>query len=134
MPPYNSQQAEGQEFLYIINERDYSELFVAYECLCSGTENLRVLVSNIRVRVISGGTKSVVTEVSLADLLHCQPIHKIESDGTTLHYIELTSRTDTATALHVDGTELLRRPKVRCDNEDVAKWVRNNSLLFFINS
>ncbi|XP_078044296.1 vacuolar protein sorting 13D isoform X1 [Augochlora pura] len=123
LPPYNRQQAEGQEFLYIINDRDHSELFVSYECLRSGTENLRVLVSNERVRVISGGTKGVVTEVSLVDLLYCQPTQKVESNGTTLHYIELISRSDSTITMNIDGPEPLRRPKVRCDNEDVAKRV-----------
>lgn len=74
------------------------------------------------MRVISGGTKAVVTEVNLADLLYCQPMHKNESNGTTLYYIELISRTDSG-SLTVDGSELLRRPKVRCDNEEVAKHV-----------
>lgn len=123
LPPYNNQQAEGQEFLYNINDRNYSELFVAYECLCGGTENLRVLVSNERVRVISGSTKAVVTEVSLADLVQCQQTEKIESNDTVLHYIELTSRIDPVTTHVVDGPELLRRPKVRCDNEEIAKRV-----------
>lgn len=123
LPPYNSHQAEGQEFLYSINNHNYSEIFVAYECLRSGTEDLRVLVSNERIRVISGGTKGVVTEVSLADLVHCQPTHKVESNGTMLYYIELTSRTDSGALINLDGPELLRRPKVRCDSEEVAKWV-----------
>nr|XP_031830525.1 vacuolar protein sorting-associated protein 13D isoform X1 [Nomia melanderi] len=123
LPPYNRQQAEGQEFLYIVNDHDHSELFVSYECLRSGTENLRVLVSNERVRVISGGTKGVVTEVSLTDLLYCQPMQKVESNGETLHYIELISRSDSAVSVNVVGPEPLRRPKVRCDNEDVAKRV-----------
>ncbi|KAG7207931.1 hypothetical protein KM043_009519 [Ampulex compressa] len=123
LPPYNRQQAEGQEFLYTINDHNYSELFVAYECLRSGTENLRILVSNEMVRVISSGTKGVVTEVSLADLLHCQPMHKVENNAAPLYYIELISRSDSATGINFDGPELLRRPKVRCDNEDVAKRV-----------
>lgn len=122
LPPYNRQQAEGQEFLYSINNRDYSELFVAYECLRSGMENLRILVSNEMVRVISGGTKAVVTEVSLADLLYCQPMQKLESNNVTLYYIEMISRSESA-AVSLEGPELLRRPKVRCDNEEVAKRV-----------
>lgn len=124
LPPFNHEQAEGQEFLYSINDRDYSELFVAYEWLRSGAENLRVLVSNERVRVISGGTtKDVVTQVNLSDLLHCKPMHKIESNGSTLHYIELISRTESHSAVSFDGSEIIKRPKVRCDSEDVAKWV-----------
>ena len=122
LPPYNYHQAEGQEFLYNLNNRDYSELFVAYECLRSGADNLKVLVSNERVRIISGGTKGVVTEVRLADLLYCQPTHKVESNGVTLHYIELTSR-DSVSSSNLVKSEVLRRPKVRCDGEIVAKWV-----------
>lgn len=124
LPPYNAQQTEGQELLHSINNRDYSELFVVYECLRSGADNLKVLVSNERVIVISGNSKTVVTEVSLADLLYCQPTQRIESNGATLHYIELTSRTDSVGQVaHFDGPEILRRPKVRCDSKDVAKWV-----------
>ncbi|XP_058797313.1 intermembrane lipid transfer protein Vps13D isoform X2 [Phymastichus coffea] len=122
LPPYNLQQTKGQELLYSINDHDFSELFVAYECLRSGFDNLKVLVTNERVIVISGGSKGIVTEVSLANLLHCQPTHRLESNGMTLHYIELTSRADVGT-IHFDGPEILRRPKVRCDSEDIAKWV-----------
>lgn len=85
-----------------------------------------MLVSNDRVRVISGGTKAVVTEVSLANLLCCKPMQKMESNGVTLYYIEMTSlhdRSDITATLNSDGHELLRRPKVRCDNEEVAKRV-----------
>lgn len=111
--------------MYSINDRDFTELFVAYECLRSGSENLRMLVSNERIRIISGGTtKDVVTEMNLADLLHCQPIHKIESNGSLLHYIQLTCRADSIKAVTFDGHEALKCPKVRCDNEDVAKWVK----------
>ncbi|XP_014236722.1 vacuolar protein sorting-associated protein 13D isoform X1 [Trichogramma pretiosum] len=125
LPPYNSQQTEGQELLHSINNRDYSELFVIYECLRTGADNLKVLVSNERVIVISGNSKCVVTEVSLADLLYCQPTHRIEANGSTLHYIELTSRTESSNqmASFEGAAEMLRRPKVRCDNEEVAKWV-----------
>lgn len=130
LPPHNPQQTEGQELLYSINNRDYSELFVAYECLRSGTDNLKVLVSNERVIVISGGSKGIVTEVSLADLLYCQPTHRLESNGMTLHYIELTSRADSVGTMNFDGPEILRRPKVRCDSEDIAKWV---SLMCYLN-
>jgi len=124
LPPYNRQQAEGQEFLYNINNHDYSEVFVAYENLCSGIENLKVLVSSENVRIISGGMKTIVTQVNLADLLRCQPMQKPQSNNVTLYYIELISRFDSSAAVNLDGlVELLRRPKVRCDNEEIAKHV-----------
>jgi len=141
LPPYNRQQAEGQEFLYNINNHDYSEVFVAYECLCSGIENLKVLVSSESVRIISGGMKTIVTQVNLADLLRCQPMQKPQSNNVTLYYIELISRFDSSAAVNLDGlVELLRRPKVRCDNEEIAKHVSifvymlytNNIITFFL--
>lgn len=81
-------------------------------------------MSNERIRVISGGTKAVVTEVSLANLLCCKPMQKTESNSVTLYYIEMISLHDRSdVAANSDGHELLRRPKVRCDNEEVAKRV-----------
>ncbi|XP_044592109.1 vacuolar protein sorting-associated protein 13D isoform X2 [Cotesia glomerata] len=121
LPPYNAQQAEGQEFLYNINERNYNELFVAWENLCAGQENLRVLVSNERVRIICGSSKTVVTEVGLADLIQCQETQKIESNGSVVYYIELTSRIDSG--MSFDAPEVLRRPRVRCDSDEIAKRV-----------
>lgn len=121
LPPYNAQQAEGQEFLYNINERNYNELFVAWENLCAGQENLRVLVSNERVRIICGSSKTVVTEVGLADLIQCQETQKIESNGSVVYYIELTSRIDSG--MSFDAPEVLRRPRVRCDTDEIAKRV-----------
>lgn len=83
-----------------------------------------MLVSNEQVRVISGGTKAVVTQVNLADLLRCQPMQKSQSNNVILYYIELISRCDSSAAINLDGVaELLRRPKVLCDNEEVAKRV-----------
>ncbi|XP_057336557.1 intermembrane lipid transfer protein Vps13D isoform X1 [Microplitis mediator] len=122
LPPYNPQQAEGQEFLYNINDRNYNELFVAWESLCGGQENLKVLVSNERVRIICGSSKTVVTEVGLADLVQCQETKKIEANGSVIYYIELTSRIDSG-LINFDAPEVLRRPKVRCDTDEIAKWV-----------
>lgn len=83
-----------------------------------------MLVSNENVRIISGGTKTIVTRVNLADLLCCQPMRKTQSNNVTLYYIEPISRFDSSAAVNLDGlAEPLRRPKVRCYSEEVAKHV-----------
>ncbi|XP_069683777.1 intermembrane lipid transfer protein Vps13D isoform X2 [Periplaneta americana] len=127
LPHYTKQQSQGQEFLYSINKRNYSELFMAYECLRTGAEDLRILVSSEMVRVFSvgaSGTCTIVVETHLSDLYHCLPTSRpndeprgSNSTDEPLHYIELKMRVDTV------GLESIRRPLVRCDSEAVAKWV-----------
>lgn len=81
--------------------------------------------------MISGVTKSLVTEVCLVDLLQCRPLHVHENNGTTLHYIELISRAESSNSMSYAGPEHLRRPKVRCDSGDGANWVKFNFELIF---
>ncbi|XP_063232383.1 intermembrane lipid transfer protein Vps13D [Bacillus rossius redtenbacheri] len=114
LPPYSKKQAQGQEFLYVINNQDYSELLMAYECLLGGAEDLRVLVSSERVRVFTvtaAGACSVVLEAPLDKLLHCRAV------AGPRHYIELARRLEPA------GHERLRRPRVRCESLPLAQWV-----------
>jgi vacuolar protein sorting-associated protein 13D len=127
LPQYTKQQSQGQEFLYSINKRNYSELFMAYECLRVGAEDLRILVSSEMVRVFSVGASGMCTtviETHLSDLHYCQPTSRLNdeprgsrSSDEVLYYIELTMRVDSV------GFESIRRPLVRCDSEAVAKLV-----------
>ena len=43
MPAYSRKDGEGQEKLYRMNGRDYSEIFVGHEQLRAGEEDLQVL-------------------------------------------------------------------------------------------
>lgn len=120
---YSRKQSQGQEFLYLINSRKYSELFMAYEILRSGTEDLRIVISSEMVRVFtcaSNNTCTPVIETHLCDLLSCQPL-TVQDMGSTLHYIELTVRVDIASRLV--GQDPVKRPRVRCDSRPVANWV-----------
>lgn len=88
---YSAKQSQGQEFLYNINERNYSESYVlyafrfsffffkffcynffffifrllSYEILRSESEDLRILISSDSVRVFTIANLSVVLEVQL---------------------------------------------------------------------
>ncbi|XP_034247458.1 vacuolar protein sorting-associated protein 13D isoform X2 [Thrips palmi] len=131
LPPYSAKQSEGQEFLYTINERNYSEILMAYEVLLSGTEDLRILVSSEKVRVFScAGSQSgsqpnatVVLQALLSDLFECQPVAK-QDGSNTLHFIELTIRADiSGGASGGTSQESIKRPLVRCNSERVSVWV-----------
>nr|CAD7460843.1 unnamed protein product [Timema tahoe] len=129
MPHYSKKQSQGQEFLYIINNQDYSELLIAYEYLRCGSDDLRVLISSERVRVFTVSSSAnccVVIETHLCDLLNCQTVSPEEesnsgvSGGGNRHYIELTMKlSDPPTS----SQERIKRPRIRCDNETIAKWV-----------
>lgn len=67
LPSYSQKQSQGQQLLYLVNDRCYSERLVAYERLISGTENLRIIISSERVRIVAGSDHSlaVVLETHL---------------------------------------------------------------------
>ncbi|XP_017773930.1 PREDICTED: vacuolar protein sorting-associated protein 13D isoform X2 [Nicrophorus vespilloides] len=124
LPRYSLKQSVGQQYLFNINDRNFDEQLVAYENLRGGSENLRVLISDQRVRIVTKPTPQNVTtviEVNLSDLEKCRAIQKTEG-GDSRHYIELT--------VHVTGSSMtlvyqdpVKKPKVRCDSLEVAKIV-----------
>ncbi|XP_054285267.1 intermembrane lipid transfer protein VPS13D-like [Macrosteles quadrilineatus] len=118
MPLYNQKQSRGQEYLYTINNYDYTELFMAYEVLRSGCEDLRIIISSDIVRVFSGNTFNSFLQVHLRELVSCHPLSLYEG-GTTLHYIELAIRVEGALL----SQEPVKRPRVRCDTNTIAAWV-----------
>lgn len=123
LPTYNRKQSQGQEFLYRINSRRYSELFMAYEVLRGGIDDLRIVISSEMVRVFTCASNNAcapVIETHLSDLLSCQPV-SLQDMESTLHYIELTMRVDIAS--RVVTQDAVKRPRVRCDSRSIANWV-----------
>uniref|UniRef100_A0A0A9WG36 Vacuolar protein sorting-associated protein 13D n=3 Tax=Lygus hesperus TaxID=30085 RepID=A0A0A9WG36_LYGHE len=127
LPPYNYKQSEGQEFLYSINNLNYSELFMAYEVLRSGQEDLRIVISSENIRVFSlnpsSKTLSIVLEKRLDDLFHCSPLTLMNNSDEMKHYVEMTMRADQGMSPGIMGHERIKRPRVRCDSEVIAAWV-----------
>uniref|UniRef100_A0A1B6C7B3 Intermembrane lipid transfer protein VPS13-like C-terminal domain-containing protein n=4 Tax=Clastoptera arizonana TaxID=38151 RepID=A0A1B6C7B3_9HEMI len=121
LPVYSRKDSQGQEFLYSLNNRTYSEVFMAYETLRSGNDDLRIVISSELVRVFTCGPSnnscSMVIEVHLRDLNSCIPL-TMQDSSSTLHYIELSIR-DVAN----QGLEAIKRPRVRCDNVNIANLV-----------
>ncbi|XP_047110726.1 vacuolar protein sorting-associated protein 13D [Schistocerca piceifrons] len=131
LPPYDSKQSTGLRYLYDINDRNYSELFIAYECLRSGAEDLRILVSSEIIRVFTCGpaaaSHNIVLEINLGDLFFCKAVQEMSlSSGSPMYYIELTVRAEAASERLVVLQEAVKKPRVRCDDEITAKQVSHH--------
>lgn len=131
LPLYSKAQAIGQQHLYVLNNRDFSEVLVAYEILQGAPDDLRIIVSNQLVRIVtsSRGSSSlaIVVETHLRDLIQCMPVTAHESNRN-VYYIELAIRSSQSNPGFIgsrgsQGNELTRRPCIRCDSEALAIWV-----------
>lgn len=141
LPPYTSLQSKGQQHLLMINKRDYNEKLLAYEpCLLESKESkLRLLVSteNIWVFSKSDDIPMVIFCYNLSDLITCRHIEVPAEGGSSSsskksnsHYIELCLSLPSKTSLTPSAPEMVKRPRVRCQSEEVAKKaVRHVSLM-----
>ncbi|XP_071050524.1 intermembrane lipid transfer protein Vps13D isoform X2 [Onthophagus taurus] len=117
LPRYSYKHAIGQQYLYAVNNRNYSEQLVAYDSLLPGVEDLHIIISTQRVRIITNKTKTVI-EWHLSDLRECRTLKEEENK----HYIQIM--------MHVTGgsTDLvyqdpIKKPKVRCESAELASVV-----------
>lgn len=97
---------------------------IAYELLLTGKEDLKILISNRMIRIISSDQSSstsvkTILQIPYSDLYYCKFVENKSAVNETKHYIELTKRVDGASP----GQVVLKRPQVRCNDEFVAQKV-----------
>ncbi|XP_071526978.1 intermembrane lipid transfer protein VPS13D [Panulirus ornatus] len=127
LPRYSSTQAAGQELLFSFDHAG-SEIFLGYEILREGEEDLRVLISSEQVRVFSQSDLSLppttVLTVYYRDLYQCKPfvIQFEGSEADQMHYIELRliAEKSEAPGILQPSDLAYKRPKVRCDSRIIA--------------
>ncbi|EDW18711.2 uncharacterized protein Dmoj_GI13376 [Drosophila mojavensis] len=122
LPPYSSRQSKGQEYLYIINRKNFVEKIIFYEPnLWSDKEaRLRLLISTEYVRIFSicEGNPTVMFECHLSEILSCHPLTTntgntpSASKVTSSYYIEISTNLPKIT-----------RPRIRCRTEECAEAV-----------
>lgn len=66
LPPYSSLQSRGQQYLFLINKRNFIEQFMAYEpCLYDGRDSkLRLIVSSENIWIFSRNDESTTIILS----------------------------------------------------------------------
>jgi vacuolar protein sorting-associated protein 13D len=140
LPSYSSLQSKGQQHLLMINKRDYSEKLMSYEpCLLESKETkLRLLVSTENIWVFSKADDipMVIFSYSLSELITCRHVVETLSEGSSshsshastrkVHYIELCLSLPSKTSLTPSAPEMVKRPRVKCQNEDIAKKAERN--------
>lgn len=67
LPRYSRTQSIGHQYLYSINNRNYDEGFLAYDCIRSHPYDIRALVSmlNLRIFTCTSGEPHIVLETHL---------------------------------------------------------------------
>lgn len=139
LPPYSYNQSKGQQHLFLINKRNFTEQFMAYETsLCESRESrLRLLVSSENIWIFSRSEEStsIILSYNLSELITCRPVSvNIEGHKTKKlqHYIELCLSIPSK-SMQTSGHEVVKRPRVRCQTEEMAqKASRHVSLIFYI--
>ncbi|EDW41305.1 GM25370 [Drosophila sechellia] len=121
LPLYSNRQSKGQQYLYLINQKNFSEKIISYEPnLWSDKEaRLRLLVSTEYVRIfsLSDGNPTIMFECHVSEILSCHPVvtnagttPSTSSRGSTSHYIEISTNLPKIT-----------RPRIRCRSEECAE-------------
>jgi len=118
---YSNRQSKGQQYLYLINQKNFSEKIISYEAnLWNDKEaRLRLLVSTEYVRIfsLSDGIPTIMFDCHVSEILSCHPV--VTNVGTTpstssrasaSHYIEISTNRPKVT-----------RPRIRCRSEEVAE-------------
>lgn len=139
LPPYSSMNSKGQQHLFLLNKRDFTEKFMAYEpCLLETKDSkLRLLVSTEKIWVFSKSeeTPMVIFTYDLSELITCKHVEVfVDGSSSSLshsknkksHYIELCLSLPSKTSLTPSAPEMVKRPRVKCQNEEIAKKAERN--------
>ncbi|XP_058818048.1 intermembrane lipid transfer protein Vps13D isoform X2 [Topomyia yanbarensis] len=133
LPPYSSLQSKGQQYLFLINKRNFAEQFMAYEpCLLDTKESkMRLLVSAENVWGFSKNedTTTIVFHYRLSEIISCQPVINPPPTASDPNprakkttYIEFCLMLPSK-SLTPSAPEMVKRPRVRCQNEEIAKKI-----------
>uniref|UniRef100_W8AYT3 Vacuolar protein sorting-associated protein 13D n=1 Tax=Ceratitis capitata TaxID=7213 RepID=W8AYT3_CERCA len=122
LPAYSYRQAKGQQYLYIINRRNFTEKLMSYEPnLCNDKDaKLRLLVTTEFIRIFSRCEEdpAIMFECHLSEVLSCHPLTtNVVNSGAPSgskhmpsYYIEISTNLPKIT-----------RPRVKCQTEEVAE-------------
>ncbi|XP_052894433.1 intermembrane lipid transfer protein Vps13D [Anopheles moucheti] len=141
LPPYSYLQSNGQQYLFLINKRNFAEQFMAYEpCLLDTKDSkMRLLVSAENVWGFSKNdeTTMIVFNYPMSEIISCQPLTVQPQEQQASHgsgrssggtrkpvtYIEFCLSLPSKSSLTPSAPEMVKRPRVRCQNEEIAKKI-----------
>ncbi|XP_013405463.1 vacuolar protein sorting-associated protein 13D-like isoform X2 [Lingula anatina] len=129
LPEYSEHDALAQTFLYLLNDGDYSERYIAMIPVKSGQESLRVLITSDQLYFLrheSPDMDNVTLQVPYEELKGCRVIDLVQNDGTLGYYVQLSISSSQNGGAAPDIP--LRTPQIRCDSEMTAMQVTEQIL------
>ncbi|XP_066151224.1 intermembrane lipid transfer protein Vps13D isoform X2 [Euwallacea fornicatus] len=121
LPLYDLKQSQGQQYLYVVNNRNYEEKLLGYQVLGNYSEDLFCIISDRLIRFITtlkAPELTPVLECPLSDLEGCNVVKEKEG-GNSRHYIEIVMRYSGSNAI-LANSEPTKRPRVRCKTAELA--------------
>ncbi|CAH1134889.1 unnamed protein product [Ceutorhynchus assimilis] len=121
LPRYDAKQSQGQQYLYIVNDKNYEEKLLACQILGNESEHLLCIVSDRMIRIVTTSKLSELTSViecSLSDLETCNVIKEKEA-GDSRYYIEIVMHYSSGNAI-LGNADPIKRPRVRCRSAELA--------------
>ncbi|KAL1513260.1 hypothetical protein ABEB36_002689 [Hypothenemus hampei] len=121
LPGYDLKQSQGQQYLYMVNDKNYEEKLLAYQILGNASEDLLCIVSDRLIRIITtlkSPELTPVLECPLRDLETCNVVRENEEVDSRV-YIEIVMRYAGPNAIAMNN-EPIKRPRVRCRSADLA--------------
>ncbi|XP_053673030.1 intermembrane lipid transfer protein Vps13D [Anopheles nili] len=142
LPPYSYLQSTGQQYLFLINKRNFSEQFMAYEPYLLDTKEskMRLIVSTENVWGFSKNDDTTMTVFNypMSEIISCQPLTvqavdsssagsqgsgRSSSKSKPVTYIEFCLSLPSKSSLTPSAPEMVKRPRARCQSEEIAKKI-----------
>lgn len=125
LPRYSLKQSQGQQYLYMVNDKNYKEQLISFEVLGSASEDLQCIISNERIRIVASNHLPDLTPIidcHLMDLVSCQDLEEKEHTETR-YYIELVMHIAGGSSSLLANLDPIKKPKVRCRSLKLARMV-----------
>ncbi|KAL3268817.1 hypothetical protein HHI36_007913 [Cryptolaemus montrouzieri] len=123
LPRYSLKQSQGQQYLYMVNDKNYNEQLIAFEVLGSASEDLQCIVSNERIRIVANNPDlTPIIDCHLINLISCK-VFEEKDHSEARYYIEIVQHVAGTTSAILVNPDPVKKPRVRCRNVELARTV-----------
>ncbi|KAK9889536.1 hypothetical protein WA026_006891 [Henosepilachna vigintioctopunctata] len=123
LPRYSLKQSQGQQYLYMVNDKNYDEQLIAFDILGSASEDLQCIVSNKRIRIVANNQElTPIIDCHLINLISCKVVEEKEHSEVR-HYIEIVQHVAGTTSAILVNPDPVKKPRVRCRTVELARTV-----------
>ncbi|XP_044753631.1 vacuolar protein sorting-associated protein 13D [Coccinella septempunctata] len=123
LPRYSLKQSQGQQYLYMVNDKNYNEQLIAFEVLGSASEDLQCIVSNERIRIVANNSDlTPIIDCHLINLISCK-VYEEKEHSENRYYIEIVQHVAGTSSSILVNPDPVKKPRVRCCSVELARTV-----------